>query len=141
MPNDLVLYNSKDGKSLMTVIYNGRECWIGKQVVELAGVGDGKSTLSHFINDGDLEDGVDYEILKGTSLEYFKTLINTKGCTAVEESSTGVNDRVTNLTIFYESGLWAFLSSLRTEEGKALRKWINREVLPSIVFSPRKYDS
>lgn len=127
---DLVLYNNKDGKSLMTVIYNGRECWVAGHVAELSGIQNPTATINNFLKDSDLDKSIDYEILRGESLSYFKSIVDSVGCQPTSQSYVGSN--ASHITIFYESGLWAFLSSLRTEDGKALRKWINREILPSI---------
>lgn len=120
--NNLVI-NQFNGNKLITVIWNNKPCWIAKQVAELSGQLDPSSSVNKFLKDNDFLDiNIDYEILQDIELKTFKKL--------VEESSISPNTR--NLTIFYESALWAYLQSLRTDMGKKLKRWINREVLPSI---------
>lgn len=123
--NSLVVKEFNKNHQLVTIIWKDRPAWIAKQLAELAGQADPSNSISVFLKDNDfLESDIDYEVLEGTALKEFKQLIGKSPITNLS--------KVRNLTIFRESALWAYLQSLRTEGGKALKRWINRDVLPSI---------
>lgn len=122
---NLILKQFDNSKQLATILWQGRPTWIAKQLAELAGQADPSNSISVFLKDNDfLENKIDYEILEGAELKEFKQLIGDSPITNLS--------KVRNLTIFREPSLWAYLQSLRTEGGKVLKRWINREVLPSI---------
>lgn len=123
--NSLVVKEFDKNHQLVTVIWKDRPAWIAKQLAELAGQADPRNSVSVFLKDNDfLEEGLDYETIEGTELKEFKKLVGKSPTTQLKHTP--------QLTIFRESALWAYLQSLRTEGGKALKRWINRDVLPAI---------
>lgn len=125
MNNNLIVNQFSENKQLTTIMWKGQPIWIAKQLAELAGQADSSNSISVFLKNNDfLENIIDYEILKGIELKEFKKVIGESPITSMKYTP--------QLVIFRESALWAYLQSLRTEIGKALKRWINREVLPSI---------
>lgn len=120
--NNFVI-NQFNGSKLITVIWNNKPCWIAKQVAELSGQLDPNLSVNKFLENNDFLDiSIDYEVLQDIELKRFKELI--------KETSTSLNTG--SLTIFYESALWVYLQSLKTDMSKTLKRLINCDVLPSI---------
>lgn len=121
--NNAIIKQFKDKGKLVTFVWKGKPAWIAKQVSELAGQVDKSASTYKFLKDNEfLEELIDYEIVRGQDLKELKKMI--------EQSSIILKGKA--IIVFYESALWAYLQSLRTDMGKMLKQWINREILPSI---------
>ncbi len=76
--------------------------------------------------EGELVDGEDFEVLRGQDLADFKALLEANGLAPF-------GPRVSNLTIFYESGIWQVCQLSEKPAGKALRRTLSTEVLPKLA--------
>lgn len=106
----------KDAKGNMIYAFVGSE---------VAGILE-HSNLTQSIKDSKLEKGVDYFVVsKKQAKDFFNQLTKYRL----------VSGRSRSITILYESGFWALAMNSETKEGELLRKFLSREVLPSIARS------
>ncbi|MCE4662835.1 Bro-N domain-containing protein [Clostridioides difficile] len=120
-----------NGSQIYTFMWNDKPCWIAKQIVELFGYADATVTINQCVEAEAFENGLEFEVLIKEDLKRFKNIVNevTKNTLV---SSNIINKHTPNLTIFYEDGLYGFLQYTDKPIGVQFRKWLRREVLPSI---------
>ncbi|MFL8675126.1 Bro-N domain-containing protein [Clostridioides sp. GD02404] len=120
-----------NGSKIYTFMWNDKPCWIAKQIVELFGYADATVTINQCVEAEAFENGLEFEVLIKEDLKRFKNIVNevTKNTLV---SSNIINKHTPNLTIFYEDGLYGFLQYTDKPIGVQFRKWLRREVLPSI---------
>ncbi|MCJ0093370.1 Bro-N domain-containing protein [Clostridioides difficile] len=120
-----------NGSQIYTFMWNEKPCWIAKQIVELFGYADATVTINQCVEAEAFENGLEFEVLIKEDLKRFKNIVNevTKNTLV---SSNIINKHTPNLTIFYEDGLYGFLQYTDKPIGVQFRKWLRREVLPSI---------
>ncbi|NHM25966.1 Bro-N domain-containing protein [Desulfofundulus sp. TPOSR] len=113
-------------KTVHTFIWNGRLCWIAGEIAEVLGYDDPASAVRNCIEAEEFEPGFEYEVLKGSDLKKFKEMVN------YVIGLNPISSKTPNLTIFYEEGLYGFLTYTDKPEGKRFKKWIRRDVVPEI---------
>lgn len=123
--SDLII-KEFNGTQVHTFIWNRKPCWIANEVVSLFEYADTSKTIQDCIGAEDFELGVEYEVLRGEELKAFKEMVNSATTSVV------VPNKTTQLTIFYEDGLYGFLQYTDKPMGIQFRKWIRRDVLPEI---------
>lgn len=123
---DNIIVKEFNGSKVHTFMWNDRACWIANQIVSMFGYADTSATISQCIEAEAFESEIEYEVLKGTDLKEFKRL---------SKYGTNLNlvpSKASQLTIFYEDGLYGFLQYTDKPIGVQFRKWIRRDVLPEI---------
>lgn len=106
MRNQIEVFNNEKFGKIRTVEINGEIWFVGKDVAMALGYGEGKSLANAVANHVEDED-------KGV------TKIMTPG-------------GMQNLVIINESGLYSLILSSKLESAKEFKRWVTKEVLPSI---------
>ncbi len=130
--NELILTTQIfDEMNIHAVRWRGKPCWIASEIAEAAGLKKPSDAIWQFLKEESyLKEGADFETIRGKDLEDLKTLVS-------DTSSQNVIcfkqiAFVSQLTLFYETALTAFIGTRRNKVGKQLRQWIYTEVLPAI---------
>lgn len=118
-----LLINEFEGNKIYSFIWNGRPCWIAIQIGDLLDYKEPSKAVFQCINSECFEIGKEYDILKKGYLKKFK-VIASQAITSIKYAP--------RLIIFYEDGLYGFLQFSKKTVGINFKKWIRREVLPSI---------
>ena len=131
MPNRykaLVPFTSQfSGQDITTVIYDGRPCWIAKDVGQALGYGNGGQKLAQRITQdwgNDFIEGTDYALISGRELSEFKKLL--KRCSAP------VPVHARHLMVLFETGVRLASMKTRKAAGQRLRRWLASEISPQV---------
>lgn len=119
-----ILIREFNGNSIYTFMWNEKPCWIATDIARVFEYADPSTTISQCIKAERFEAGFEYEVLDGENLKGFK-----KG---IKEIQVPYLKYMSKLTIFYEDGLYGFLQYSEKPIGIEFRKWLRREVLPSL---------
>lgn len=122
--NPNILMREFKGNNIYTFIWKGKPCWIATDIAKVFEYADPSTTISQCIKTEKFESGFEYEVLDGDNLKVFK-----KG---IKEMQVPYFKYMSKLTIFYEDGLYGFLQYSEKPIGIEFRKWLRREVLPSL---------
>jgi prophage antirepressor-like protein len=131
--------NQFEGKSITTLEYDGRPCWIAREIGAAMGyVQNGKRLVDRVRSDwsADFIKDRDYTILHGQNLKDFAKLIHDGTESVPRRSHLGtdpVPSHSKHLMLLFESGI--HLACLRTNKpiGRRLRRFIVDKILPDIV--------
>ena len=104
--NNLQIFTNPEFGQIRTIERNGEPWFVGKDVAQALGYGEGKSLANAVANHVDAED-------KGV------TKMMTPG-------------GIQNIVIINESGLYALIFSSKLESAKRFKHWVTSEVLPAI---------
>lgn len=121
--NPNILMREFNGNNIYTFIWKGKPCWIATDIAKAFGYIDPSRTINNCIKSERFEKEFEYEILEGNNLRVFKDIVG---------DTISNKERVARLTIFYEDGLYGFLQYSEKPIGIEFRKWLRREVLPSL---------
>lgn len=103
---EIMIYNKKEFGKLRTLEIDGEPWFVGKDVAEALGYGEGKSPINAVANHVDEEDKGVTEIMTPGGMQ--------------------------KMTIINESGLYSLVLSSKLPSAKAFKRWITAEVIPSI---------
>ena len=117
--------NQFEGKSITTLEYDGRPCWVAREIGAAMGyVDDGKRLVTRIRGEwsSELIVGKDYKLVQGKELAEFRAFF--KGTDSVPLKSNR------GFILLFESGI--HLACLKTNKpiGRRLRRFIVDEVLP-----------
>lgn len=120
--NDLII-KMFNGKKCLNFVWNNKPCWIAIQLVDIFEYNQKSKTVLNCIKREGFEKGIEYDVLDGEELRNFK-----------ESFSEELEDLkfVSRVIIFYEQGLYGFLSYTNMPIGREFRRWIRREVIPTL---------
>lgn len=108
---------------VITFIYEGKPCWIAKDIGDILGYArDGKRLIA-LINDWSdefIHKGDDYVILTGKELKRFK------------DSTRSVSSYSSRLMLIFEGGLDFVCDRTNNSVGRRLKKFLMEEVVPQI---------
>ena len=104
MQNNIQVFNNKDFGEIRTIQIDGVPWFVGKDVTDILGYGNGSRDLNRHV---DADDRQNYR--NGT----------------LEKSNRGV-------TIINESGLYSLILLSKLPNAKSFKRWVTSEVLPSI---------
>lgn len=107
--NELQIFNSPEFGQLRTIIKDGEIWFVGRDIAEALGYSDTKSAL---IDHVDIEDK---NIFKSGDLPPLNFVIPNRG-----------------MTFINESGLYSLVLSSKLPNAKKFKRWITKEVIPSI---------
>ena len=115
------------GQEVLTTIWDGNPCWFASKIAEILDYDDPSKAIAYCLKVEEFDVGIDYEILSGTKLKEFKSLL--------KENDVDIESLkyVSKLIIFYEDGLFGFLQFSHKPIGAKLRKWVRAEVKPKIM--------
>ena len=105
------------------VYYNGREWYLLQEVEKYLGVTQLRSAIN---SSSEYEKGIEYIVLENGNLKELKGLLN---CV---NNVYSVNPHTRSLILLSRSGLNLVATKTEKPIGKALRRWLSREVLPEI---------
>ena len=114
-----------NGSQIYTFMWKEKSCWIANQIVGLLDYADVSKTIQDCIKAEDFEIEQEYDVLKGNEFNDFVTTLNVV-------ANNIISNKARSITIFYEDGLYGFLQYTDKPIGVQFRKWLRREVLPSI---------
>ncbi|HBG8548011.1 TPA: phage repressor protein [Clostridioides difficile] len=114
-----------NGSQIYTFMWKEKSCWIANQIVGLFDYADVSKTIQDCIKAEDFEIEQEYDVLKGNEFNDFVTTLNVV-------ANNIISNKARSITIFYEDGLYGFLQYTDKPIGVQFRKWLRREVLPSI---------
>lgn len=127
-----------DGHGVTFYVWRGRPCVIAVALGDVLGYADGGRKLVDRIRDDWPEDfiaGEDYDVLSGDDLRAFKRVAFDGGPIAPGgrrlTPESGVS-RARHLMLLYESGVDAVCLKTEKPEGRRLRLYLRREVLPKL---------
>jgi prophage antirepressor-like protein len=107
-----------NGAKCRGLLYKGKWAWVGRDVAKAIGIREDK--VAQATRGSDYTAGVDYEVV---------ALDPHHGVSAL----LGIDRRAHSLTLLYRNGLLQFLILSSTATGRALRRWLADDVLPSII--------
>jgi prophage antirepressor-like protein len=113
-----------NGYKITSVIWNGKVCWVGVDIAKFLGYEETSYAIGNCLSVEQFRENIEYEILKGSSLKKFKSILG-------DEMSKSVK-YAPKLVIFYEPGLYGFLAYTEKPLGVTFRTWIREEVVPQI---------
>ncbi|MGL4453006.1 MAG: BRO-N domain-containing protein [Sarcina sp.] len=113
------------GQKVLTVICEGRVCWLAVQMATVLEYDEPSKAISYCLKVEEFEKGIEYDVLSGAKLKDFKN--------ALKEYDDEILKFVPKVVIFYEEGLFGFLQFSHKPIGAKLRKWIRKEVKPKIM--------
>lgn len=120
-----------EGHDLSIVEMDGKPYWIAREVGRALGYsGDGKGMLDIFSREWikEFDEGDDFVKLVGQKLIDFKRLLE-----GSEDYSLPQEMKFTSqVLLLTKEGIFGVLQLTKKEEGRRMRKWLRREVLPSI---------
>jgi prophage antirepressor-like protein len=122
--NDLI-YKTFEDYELHTMIWNGRPCWIGREVINGLDYSNSSKVLSECIERQGFEVDIEYDILKDERLIEFRTMAN-----AIMPKTVSIKTR--NLIILFEPGLYGVFQYSTRPAGLKFSQWIRREVVPEL---------
>ncbi|UDN56919.1 Bro-N domain-containing protein [Clostridioides sp. ES-S-0010-02] len=114
-----------NGSQIYTFVWKGKSCWIANQIVGLFDYADVSKTIQDCVKAEEFEIEQEYDVLKGIEFNDFVTTLNVV-------ANNIISNKARSITIFYEDGLYGFLQYTDKPIGVQFRKWLRREVLPSI---------
>ncbi|MCK6529683.1 hypothetical protein L6R50_19730 [Myxococcota bacterium] len=118
-----------EGHALVTLVHDGRPCWIARQVGEAIGYALGGRRLVNLIRgewSAEFEEGKDYDLLTGKALLAVRALpVNDTGCVSLKSNF--------GLMVLYESGVHLVATKTRRPAGVRLRRFLADEVLPQLA--------
>ncbi|HFL3654619.1 TPA: BRO family protein [Clostridioides difficile] len=114
-----------NGSQIYTFMWKEKSCWIANQIVGLFDYADVSKTIQDCIKAEDFEIKQEYDVLKGNEFNDFVTTLNVV-------ANNIISNKARSITIFYEDGLYGFLQYTDKPIGVQFRKWLRREVLPTI---------
>jgi anti-repressor protein len=116
-----------EGKELTMLEIDGRPCWIAGEIAKALGYVQTSRAVAKITADwaDDFITGEDFEIFTGEKLADLKSFFKLT-------TKSVVSPNTKHLTILYESGVHTLCIFSKTDAGKRFRKWLTREVLPSI---------
>lgn len=115
--NELQIFNNPEFGKIRAIEIDGEPWFVGKDVAEILGYSNPRDALSNHVDDED------------------------KATVAIHDGSQNRNVNIIN-----ESGLYCLVLSSKLESAKRFRKWVTKEVLPSIrktggYIIPKDYPS
>ena len=113
-----------NGYKITSVIWNGKVCWVAVDIAKFLGYEETSYAIGNCLSVEQFRENIEYEILKGSSLKKFKSILG-------DEMSKSVK-YAPKLVIFYEPGLYGFLAYTEKPLGVTFRTWIREEVVPQI---------
>jgi prophage antirepressor-like protein len=117
---------------VITFIYEGRPCWIAKDIGNILGYARDGGSLIHIIKDWSrskndfINKGDDYVILTGKELKQFK------------ETARSVSSYSARLMLIFKGGLELVCDRQNNSVGRKLKEFLIEEVLPRIGKSEEK---
>lgn len=126
-----------EGRTVSTIVYKGRPCWIAKELGNVIGYSDhgGRIVTKLVCEWGDeFVRGEDFEKIQGKELADFKALLQ-----LLSGSESSFLKHAPSTILLYESGMYLALTKTNKPQGKALRRKIVSEILPQIARDGR-YD-
>ena len=122
--NDLIL-KVFEGHDLHTFVWNGRVCWVGKQVINILDYSNSSKVLSECIEKQGFEVDIEYKILRDEELSEFRKMAN-------DIMPDVVSVKTRNLIILYEPGLYGVFQYSTRPQGIIFGQWIRRVVVPEL---------
>ncbi len=117
---ELKIYENEEFGEIRTIQINGDPWFVGKDVAEALGYGDGNKKSKALANA--ISDHVDEDDKKLMPYEFFK------GC----QNGDLKNISHYGATVINESGLYSLIFGSKLESAKRFKRWVTSEVLPSI---------
>ena len=128
---DVERINSEfEGRTLTTLTYEGRPCWIAREIGRFLGYSRDGRRLAAKISGGwseHLLEGHDYAVLQGTELETFRAAL------LVGDTGTRPSTSHRRLVLLYEPGLHLVLARTSKPVAHRLRHFLIDEVLPHLL--------
>jgi prophage antirepressor-like protein len=118
-----------EDKPITTFTYEGRPCWIAKEIGDILGyAGDGKRLVNNISEkwSNEFVDGDDYVILEGKKLKLFKEFIKT-GTDSVPVL------KGSQAMLLFETGMHGVCLLSRKPVGVRLRRWLRNDILPKLA--------
>ncbi|MGL4655573.1 MAG: BRO-N domain-containing protein [Sarcina sp.] len=120
-----ILINKFEDKEIHTCIINGRPCWIAVEIGEALGYSDASKAIRQCILSEEYKNGKEYDVLYGNEI---KRVIQPMGVKV-----TGYEKHISNLTVFYKTGLLGFINYSKMPIGKVFREWLREEVFEELI--------
>ena len=148
--DDIIVHKSivheKLGFSVTPILYKGEPVIMPKEIEAVLEYEDINNSIKYLINKNELEEGFDILTLKGKELIDFKMVLKSVQNDEPPETFMGINvemsdsstiahllpSKSNSLRLLYEPGLYTLVLKSRAAGAREFRKWIAREVLPSI---------
>ncbi len=119
-----------EGRILTTLMYDGRPCWIAREIGRFLGYSRDGRRLAAKITGGwseHLIEGYDYAVLQGSELETFRAAL------LVGDTGTRPSRSHRRLVLLYEPGLHLVLARTSKPVAHRLRHFLVDEVLPHLL--------
>jgi prophage antirepressor-like protein len=138
MPAPKRINSEFEGKTLATLTYQGRPCWIARDIGRVLDYSrDGRRLVAKIAGKWSYEfiEGHDYAVLRGDELEEFKASL------LVGATGTMPSRYQRSLMLLFESGLHLALNLTFKPAGLRLRRFLMDEVLPRMTGRSRPWPS
>jgi prophage antirepressor-like protein len=130
MPAPARINSEFEGKTLVTLTYEGRPCWVAVEIGRILGYSRDGRRLIHKINDkwhDELVEDHDYTVLRGDELEEFKASM------LVGDAGARMKKHRPPMMLLFEPGLHLVLSKSGKPAGQRLRRLLLDDVLPRMT--------
>ncbi len=130
MPAPARINSEFEGKTLVTLTYEGRPCWVAREIGRILGYSRDGRRLLHKINDkwhDELVEDHDYTVLRGEDLEEFKASM------LVGDAGARLKKHRPPMLLLFEPGLHLVLSKSGKPAGQRLRRFLLDDVLPRLA--------
>ncbi len=118
--NNIQIFSSLEFGAIRTVVIDGEPWFVGKDITEALGYGDGNKKSKALTNA--ISDHVDEDDKKLIPYKFFK------GC----QNGDLKDISHYGATIINESGMYSLIFGSKLESAKKFKHWVTSEVLPSI---------
>ena len=138
MPAPKRINSEFEGKTLATLTYQGRPCWIARDIGRVLDYSrDGRRLVAKISGKWSYEfiEGHDYAVLRGDELAEFKASL------LVGATGTAPSRYQRSLMLLFESGLHLALNLTFKPAGLRLRRFLMDEVLPRMTGKSRPWPS
>lgn len=120
-----VIVKNFNGYDIYTLIWNMKHCWIALEIAKTLGYSRTSTAINQCIKREDFKKGIDYDILVGEEArEVIKPICNTH---------IGSRKHISNITIFYKTGLLGFINYSQMPIGKIFREWLRNQVFEEVI--------
>ena len=135
------------GFSLTPVLYKGKPIFFPKEIGDILGYKDIADTIKKLVGSGEFEDGFECMLIRGKELAELKMLVHSvvsKEATEKPDDTSLQNDgnpypvvllpkTINQFRMLTSEGIYALVLKSTKSIGREFRKWVRREVLPSIL--------
>lgn len=133
-----VITRTFNDKPITTLVYQGRPCWIAREVAIAIGYADPRSFISRITGEwaSEMHEEKHFSVIFGKDLKALRNVV-TSGVTSGVMSQDILPARAPSVLVLFEAGMHMALLKTDKPRGTELRKVLSDEVLPQLARDGR----